>query len=100
MSLFNIDWKTFNVYEFIEGCANSILDEVGLQPEHIKRLVEYRLKICKNCELGSNGYKCERDETMVKTTINPNTLQKVIGCNCPFKCKLPSPNNHCPAQKW
>lgn len=69
INLRNINWKTFNIMEVVEGCKNFTIRNLTLSDEY-KEMAEYRLNICKGCELMRNNicfkdWKDEKDERKV-----------------------------------
>lgn len=69
INLRNVNWKTFNIMEVVEGCKNFTIRNLTLSDEY-KEMAEYRLNICKQCELMKNNvcfkdWKDEADERKV-----------------------------------
>jgi hypothetical protein len=47
-----------NIKQYIEGNSKMFLNDIGLQPEHIKEQISYRMLKCKDCLLKKQCIKC------------------------------------------
>lgn len=65
---------TKNILSFLEGNSQLLLEELKLQPQHIKEQIAYRRLICKNdCAISGECIVCGcefKGKTSVRETCN------------------------------
>jgi hypothetical protein len=75
-----------NIQSFLEGNSQRILEELQLQPEHIKEQIAYRRLLCKDdCAITNECKECGCDfkgKTSVEKSCNdgerfPNLMKRV-----------------------
>ena len=74
-----------NIYSYIEGNSQRVLEELKLQPEHIREQIAYRRLLCKDdCAITDKCKECGCDfkgKTSVKESCNlerfPNLMNKL-----------------------
>lgn len=98
-SLSNLDWKTFSIKEFIEGCSEYYLIDYVI-PEHktrVENMIKYRLSICNECKMNENGWCNNTGNVLIE---HVQTKQLIKGCGCNLNCKAARADSSCPAAKW
>lgn len=66
-----------NIKEYIEGNSKMFLDDLGLQPEHIKQQISYRMLKCNDCVKAGKCKMCGCDvpgKLYVQKSCNNNTI--------------------------
>ncbi len=99
MRWYDIPLNQIPILDVLEGCADSILDMMGLMTDQQKKEVAaYRQKKCDVCPQYDDG-QCVmgEDKKFVKHEV---TGEMVTGCGCFMRCKKFIPNAECPALKW
>lgn len=98
-SILHLDWKNFNLFEVIGGCADYYLIDFQdeRKKEQVERVSKYRLKICDTCHMNENQW-C--NNTGTKLIQHVQTKQMVKGCGCNLNCKTALLSSSCPAAKW
>lgn len=71
-----------NIKSFLEGNSQLLLEELRLQPEHIKEQIAYRRLLCSNdCAVNNACIKCGCDfkgKTSVSISCNPERFPDLM----------------------
>lgn len=71
-----------NITSYLEGNTQRILEELDLQPQHIKEQIAYRRLQCKDdCAIGDKCIKCGCDfkgKTSVVISCNPERFPNLM----------------------
>ena len=83
-----------NIFNILQGWANSVKDKFDILEPEIKQKGEKRLLICNVCIMRT-GNTCDP-----KKEIKHKTKDKMVkGCGCNLSAKALS-DSDCPAGKW
>ena len=58
----NIDWKNFNPFDVIKGCAKAYLVDIEDKPIVVQQVIKYRLSVCNTCPLNEDNW-CNPNKT-------------------------------------
>ena len=71
-----------NIISFLEGNSQVLLEELKLQPQHLKEQIAYRRLMCKDdCALSNKCIKCGCDfkgKTSVSSSCNPDRFPDLM----------------------
>lgn len=71
-----------NIKSFLEGNGQRVLEELNLQPDHIKEQIAYRRLLCKDdCAVNNACIKCGCDfkgKTSVRESCNPERFPDLM----------------------
>ena len=71
-----------NIKSFLEGNSQLLLEELRLQPEHIKEQITYRRLLCKDdCAVDNKCIKCGCDfkgKSSVSISCNPDRFPDLM----------------------